>query len=165
MPGIGKQTHCLWNVLERRTKNRGGVGEGDLRAMVERKSRNYPTGWSSPRDLQGLQRGACSNPGPHGVAGHLCALVWQERSMPVRICWGENERWENHFSSVSSGEARLLAFIGLGRNSFPCMQQIQILQDLGFCNSWRPSSTKRIQNYECDIKHECKYLCRRRKEI
>lgn len=46
MPGRGKKTHCFWNVLEGRTKNWGGGGEGDLRAMVKKKLRNYLTGWS-----------------------------------------------------------------------------------------------------------------------
>lgn len=109
MPGIGKQTHCFWNVLEGRAKN---WEEWHLKARVKKKLRNYLNGWSLTWTLS--------------VSREVAAIIWNYRWNQQLLvtcvlscyrtraclpsCAGQRQRGERHFSSASSGEARSLAF-------------------------------------------------------
>lgn len=97
----------LLKCIRKEGKN---VGGGRFKSSGQKKLRNYLSGLSLTWTFSVSREVAALILDYTGVTSYLCALMFRTGACLPRYA-GQRERQENHFSSASSGEVILLAFI------------------------------------------------------
>lgn len=160
VPCIGKPTHCFWNVLEGKEKQQGGgrfesKGQEEIEKLFE---------WSVTQILSV----------PSEVAGIIWDYIESLFTRVLHVMVLDPTCLDLLVKDKETREPFLFCFPWRGQitSYYLAWEGCVFIYavDPGFVGPellqfWRPSPRKRIQNYEYNIKYECEYFFRIRKEI